>query len=54
MSTAYRVKRPESLAVNDIKVVFQGILDDLNTLTEVEGYDSWDDAVSVFSPWMSL
>jgi hypothetical protein len=43
MSTAYRVNRPEPLAVNDIKVVFQGTLDDLNTLTEVEGDDSWDD-----------
>jgi hypothetical protein len=43
MSTAYRAKRPEPLAVNDIKVVFQGTLDDLDTLTEVEGDDSWDD-----------
>ena len=43
MSTAYRVKRPEPLAVNDIKVVFQGTLDDLNTLTEVEGDESWID-----------
>jgi hypothetical protein len=43
MSTAYRVKRAEPLAVNDIKVVFQGTLDDLDTLTEVEGDDSWDD-----------
>ena len=43
MSTAYRVKRPEPLAVNDIKVVFQGTLDGLNTLTEVEGDDNWDD-----------
>jgi hypothetical protein len=29
--------------VNDIKVVFQGTLDGLNTLTEVEGDDNWDD-----------
>jgi len=43
MSTAYRVKRPEPLAVNDIKVVFQGTLDGLNTLTEVEDDDDWDD-----------
>lgn len=43
MSTTYRVKRPEPLAVNDIKVVSQGTLDDLSTLTNVEGDDSWDD-----------
>jgi hypothetical protein len=43
MSTTYRVKRPEPLAVNDIKVVFQGTLNDLNTITEVEGDDSCDD-----------
>lgn len=43
MSTTYRVKRPEPLAVNDIKVVFQGTLDDLGTLTNVEGDDGWDD-----------
>jgi hypothetical protein len=39
----YRVKRPEPLAVNDIKVVLQGSLDDLGTLTDVEGDDSWDE-----------
>jgi len=43
MSTAYRVKRPEPLAVNDIKVVFQGTMDALGTLTDVEGDGSWDD-----------
>jgi hypothetical protein len=43
MSTAYRVKRPEPLAVNDIEVVFQGTLDALGTLSDVEGDDSWDD-----------
>jgi hypothetical protein len=43
VSTTYRVKRPEPLAVNGIKVVFRGILNDLGTLTEVEGDDSCDD-----------
>jgi hypothetical protein len=43
MSTTYRVKRSEPLAVNDIKVVFQGTLDDPGTLVDVEGDDSWDE-----------
>jgi hypothetical protein len=43
MSTTYRVKRPEPLAVSDIKVVLQGTLDDLSTLTDVEGDDQHDD-----------
>ena len=43
MSTAYRVKRPEPLAMNDIKVVLQGTLDDVGTLTDVEGDNSWDE-----------
>jgi hypothetical protein len=43
MSTAYRVRRPEPLAVKDIKVVFQGTLDGFSTLTDVEDDDSWDE-----------
>jgi hypothetical protein len=43
MSTAYRGRRPEPLAVNDIEVVFQGTLDALGTLSDVEGDDSRDD-----------